>query len=229
MYAYGSWTTLSFTLLTSPGPTVDQLQLRSPAGTAEDGTPQASNSTLTGHVADSTGLPGLTVQVSLDGGATILAAVGVDSSGNFNDQPTQLAFGTVVVSARPSWWDAAQQAFRHGPWQTLTFDYCPPNGALPAVTALDADGQQNITSPNVTGQINSGLSLSGVTVEIDDGGSAALHAVTDSLGNFSCTLSDLPYGTTTVRARASQLDPATQQILAGDWASFTLTYHAARR
>src|SRR5262249_55008100 len=154
-----------------------------------------ANATVTGTVIDDRSAANLTVEFD-DGNGTSYGVTKTDANGNFQYQPTGMAYNPqATIRARAVEWNPLTQSLSAGAWSSLlSFSYKAPTGDPPRLVGALSLGDPlpgaDPTRPSLRGQAVSEHSLAGIAIDFDFSdanggfdGIADQSATTDANGN----------------------------------------------
>lgn len=185
-----------------------------------------ANPALLGRVDGGNRSEGVTVALDHGDDGSIEHYVTTDSQGFFTHFPEALGFGPHLFRARVATWNLGS-GYTYSAGRTLAFTLeqqaNSPATIVSVGLAHPAVGGEPVRDAMLIGRIANEQLLADVVIEIDDDANDANGingtATTDRLGQFQFAPRNLPRGTTTLRVRTKELDPASAQYLVGVWST----------
>jgi hypothetical protein len=170
-----------------------------------------TNPTVTGTVANDTGVANLVVEFSHDGTFTTVDGNALtDDEGNFTYTPAGFAYGTTTLAARVVEWDVEQGIPLTSGAEGITFVFDPVTATSASFDAwgiayvMDTSGANGVTrDPTIVGNVTFAGNMADVVVELDyDGDDVPDDRVAVSPdGSFRVTPADLQEGLINARVR----------------------------
>ncbi len=231
----GEWVALSFTLESQVGnnpPSISAINLLRDTGASNTDT-ITTDPRIRGTVTHEQVLNDLRVEFNhgTDGFADGFTTT--DSDGEFVYTPNDVNAGNVTFRARAGE-KQSDESYDFGQWVSfsLTLEAGSENNLPPVVFKIKLENDTGSSStdritldPTLSGVITNDDAVDGLTVEFDhdDDGTVDGTTTTDSVGWFTYEPEGLQAGQVTMRARATEWDPATSLDVVGDWLSFAFT------
>ena len=232
---FGGWQPFSFTYveIVNQRPVVASLGLLADTGTSQSDL-VSGNSTVVGQIANDGPVDRMAIEIDTNGDGVAEGLAYTDSTGKFVYSPMGLAFGSQTIRARAIEHVEKLATYMASEWQALTFQYQDGPNEVAKIVEFQLANSNAATSdglpppPQLTGRIVNEKTLSGITVEFDwnNDGNVDATATTDASGSFTVTMPANPTASTTVRARALELNMATGQQMRSGWSSLAVSPNA---
>lgn len=181
---------------------------------------------LTGDIDDDHPLNTFTIEIDADGNGTADETAD-PTSANFNKNLV-LSYGHYTLNVRAVEFDIITGNTLTGSWESLDIDVTPPDDDAPIVSGLNF----TITAINygsgkgiLSGSVNDdGVGDPTYTLEFDlndDGHADSTSEVSYNSNGTTFIIQgfEVPFGDTTIKVRATEINPFTGVLLAGAWAS----------